>query len=121
MTAFEGLPDSRTSLKGLTDEGDEAWLIRGIAGKLYRCPGCHGEVAIGDDHVIVQYVRRLGGTEHHHWHRRCVEELLVPALSGVERVSASESKRGRLESRGRVPAGLRRRPLTSLWAGALSG
>ena len=110
MADFEGLPDSRTSLHGLTDEGDEAWLIRGIAGKLYRCPGRHGEVAIGDDHVIVQYVRRLGGTDHHHGHRRCAQELLVPDLRRVERVSARESTRGRLESRGRIPAGRRRRP-----------
>ena len=42
MSSFEGLPDTRTSLRGLTDEGHEAWLIRSIAGKLYRCPGCHG-------------------------------------------------------------------------------
>ena len=41
MTEFEGLPDSRTSLRGLTEEGHEAWLIRAVAGKLYRCPGYH--------------------------------------------------------------------------------
>jgi hypothetical protein len=55
------LPDSRHSLRGLDSEGNEAWLIRGIAGKLYRCPGCHGEIEIGDEHVIVHYVRRAGG------------------------------------------------------------
>jgi hypothetical protein len=104
-----GLPDSRTSLVGLTDEGDETWLIRGVAGKLYRCPGCHGEVGIGSDHVIVQYVRRIGGTDHHHWHRRCAEELLVPELRRVRQVSATQSSPGRLESRGRRPAGRRRR------------
>jgi hypothetical protein len=83
---LEGLPDSRTSLRGLTDEGDEAWLIRGISGKLYRCPGCHGEVAIGAEHVIVHYVRRVGGTDHHHWHRDCVERILAPGLRGLRRV-----------------------------------
>jgi hypothetical protein len=106
--SLDGLPDRRTSLRGLTDEGDEAWLIRGIAQKLYRCPGCHGAIEIGDDHVIVQYVHRAGGTEHHHWHRRCAEELLVPALRGVSRVPAAESSRSRLEARGRHPAGRRR-------------
>ena len=106
--AFEGLPDRRTSLRGLTADGDEAWLIRGIAQKLYRCPGCHGAIEIGDEHVIVQYVRRAGGTDHHHWHRRCAEELLTGELRGVSRVPAAESSRWRLEARGRRPAGRRR-------------
>ena len=47
MSGFDGLPDTRHSLRGLTDEGDEAWLIRDIARKLYRCPGCHGAIEIG--------------------------------------------------------------------------
>jgi hypothetical protein len=109
MSQFEGLPDTRTSLVGRTDEGDEAWLIRSISQKLYRCPGCHGEIPIGADHVVVQYVHRVGGTEHHHWHRRCAEEILVGELRGVRRVSANESQRGRLEARGRRPVGRRRR------------
>ena len=107
--SLAGLPDRRRSLRGLSPEGDEAWLIRGVAGKLYRCPGCHGEIEIGSEHVVVQYVRRLGGTDHHHWHRRCAEELLVPELRGVAAVAASESSRPRLEARGRRPAGRRRR------------
>lgn len=109
MAGFEGLPDTRWSLRGRTDEGDEAWLIHGIARKLYRCPGCHGEIEIGDEHVIVQYVRRLGGTDHHHWHARCAEELLLPQLRGVQRVRASESTQPKLERRGRQKSGQRRR------------
>jgi hypothetical protein len=54
-------------------------------------------------------VHRLGGTEHHHWHRGCVEDLLIPELRGLNRVRAAESSRARLERRGRVPAGKRRR------------
>jgi hypothetical protein len=109
MSGLEGLPDTRTSLVGATDEGDEAWLIRAISQKLYRCPGCHGEIPIGAEHVVAQYVRRIGGTEHHHWHRRCAEEVLVTELRGARRVSASESRRDRLEARGRRPAGRRGR------------
>jgi len=109
VTEFEGLPDSRTSLRGLTEEGHEAWLIRGIAGKLYRCPCCHGEISIGTDHVVVQYVRRAGGSDHHHWHRRCAEDLLVPELRGIKPVRAAASTRSRLETRARRPAGRRQR------------
>jgi hypothetical protein len=102
-------PNRRWSLKGRNDEGDEAWLIRGISQKLYRCPGCHGEIEIGADHTIVQYVRRLGGTDHHHWHSRCAEELLIPQLIGLRRVPAGESSRSKLEARGRKKSGRRDR------------
>jgi hypothetical protein len=111
MSAFYGLPDTRTSLRGLTADGDEAWLIRGISQKLYRCPGCGGAVQIGDDHVIVQYVLRVGGTEHQHWHRRCVEEILIDQLRGLQPVAAVESRRDRLEQRARKKPGRRRRNL----------
>jgi hypothetical protein len=102
-------PSKRWSLKGRDEEGDEAWLIRGISQKLYRCPGCHGEIEIGADHTIVQYVRRLGGTDHHHWHSRCAEEILIPQLFGLQRVPASESSRSKLEARGRKKSGQRDR------------
>ena len=51
MGQFDGQPSIRWSLRGLTEEGDEAWLIRGIARKLYRCPGCHGDIEVGDEHT----------------------------------------------------------------------
>ena len=102
-------PNRRWSLRGLNDEGDEAWLIRGVSRKLYRCPGCHGDIEIGAEHTIVQYVHRVGGTEHHHWHRRCAEELLIPQLREVRRVRANESSQAKLEARGRVKSGRRRR------------
>lgn len=108
MTGHAGLPSIRWSLRGITDEGDEAWLIRSIAGKLYRCPGCHGEIEIGTEHTVVQYVLRLGGTEHHHWHRQCAEEMLLPDLRDVKRVPATESSQSKLEARGRERP--RRRP-----------
>ncbi len=109
MADFAGLPDKRWSLRGITEEGDEAWLIRGISRKLYRCPACHGDIEIGSEHVVVQYVFRLGGTEHHHWHRGCAEELLVGELSQLRRVPTSESGQSKLEQRGRRPSGRRRR------------
>jgi hypothetical protein len=105
---LSGLPDKRWSLRGTTEEGDEAWLIRGIARKLYHCPGCHGNIEVGDEHTVVQFVRRLGGTDHHHWHRRCAEEILVGELTDLKRVPAGESSQSKLEARGRVRSGRRR-------------
>jgi hypothetical protein len=109
MSELAGLPSPRWSLRGLDEEGHEVWVIRGISRKLYHCPGCHGDIEIGAEHTIVQYVMRLGGTEHHHWHRRCAEELLIPELRGLRRVPAGESTQGKLEARGRRPTGKRRR------------
>jgi hypothetical protein len=106
---FVGQPSIRWSLRGLNEEGDETWLIRGISRKLYHCPGCHGDIEVGAEHTIVQFVRRLGGTDHHHWHRRCAEELLIPDLGSLKRVPASESSQSKLEGRGRVKSGRRRR------------
>jgi hypothetical protein len=106
---FDGQPSIRWSLRGLNEEGDETWVIRGIARKLYHCPGCHGGIEVGDEHTIVQYIRRLGGTDHHHWHRQCAEELLIPELRNLRRVPASESSQSKLEARGRVRSGRRRR------------
>jgi hypothetical protein len=93
MREFEGLPDSRTSLRGLTPEGDEAWVNRAISQKLYRCPGCGGAVEVGAEHVVVQLVRRGGGGEHAHWHSDCAEERVVLGLRDVRPVSARVARR----------------------------
>jgi len=108
---FEGLPSTRTSLRGLTAEGDEAWLIRGISQKLYRCPGCGKAIEIGAEHVILQTVRRIGGTEHQHWHRSCAEGGPMLELRSLRSVSAQESTRDRLTERSRQRPGRRRRDL----------
>lgn len=110
MSGFQGLPDTRRSLRGTDPDGDEVWLIRSISQKLYHCPGCHGSIEIGADHVVVQYVHRGGGTTHHHWHRRCTSEILISQLRGLGPVAASESRRDRLEARGRQKPKHRRNP-----------
>ena len=62
---------------------------------------------------------RLGGTEHHHWHRRCAEELLLPELRQVEagpgrRVHAgASSKRAAGVRPGSAAASVRRDPASA--------
>lgn len=109
MSSFDHLPDWRQSLLGFDVAGDEVWVIRGISQKPYTCPGCHGAIEIGSDHVIAQTVHRIGGTEHRHWHRECALRTLVPGLRRVKPVNARESGRSKLESRGKRPAGKRGR------------
>lgn len=109
MANLDQLPNSRQSLLGVDADGDETWLIRGIAQKQYTCPGCYGDVEIGEDHVVAQTIRRIGGTEHRHWHRGCALRVLAPGLRRLKAVSAKESGRTKLESRGRRPAGKRGR------------
>jgi hypothetical protein len=111
MEQFDGLPDSRTSLRGLDAQGDEVWLVRAISQKLYRCPGCGRAVEIGMEHVIVQTVARLGGTQHQHWHRSCVENGPLLELRQLRKVSAFESGPAKLAERGRSRAGRRRRDM----------
>jgi hypothetical protein len=93
---LDGLPDRRKSLVGTDDRGDEIWLIRGISQKLYRCGSCRDAIEPGDDHVIVQYQFRTGGSEHSHWHRRCALEILAPQLRGLKAASSAESRPERM-------------------------
>ena len=110
MQDLSGLPDRRRSLTGHTDDGDEIWVIRSISQKLYNCGGCRGAIQPGDEHVVVQYLARAGGTEHSHWHHRCAVEILYPSTRGLRPVSAQASSRKKLEARGKRPSGRRRKP-----------
>lgn len=98
---LKGLPDRRRSLVGVDDRGDEVSLVRAISQKLYRCGCCRDAIEPGDDHVIVRYVFRKGGSEHSHWHRRCALEVLVPQLRGLRATDAGTGRRGRSRPRGR--------------------
>jgi hypothetical protein len=91
-TSFHVLPDTRHDVVGVDSDGHRLRLTRDIARKLYRCPGCHGDIAIGDEHVVVIQSEPQDGYDHHHWHTRCTEEILLPDLRRGQRVSA---RRGR--------------------------
>ena len=83
-----GLPDTRNDIEARDADGRPVRLSRAIARKLYRCPGCHGEIPIGEEHVFVATPEAIDSYTHHHWHSRCVEELMLPELRSVRRVGA---------------------------------
>ena len=109
MGQFDGQPSIRWSLRGLNEEGDEAWLIRGIARKLYHCPGCHGDIEVGDEHTIVQYVRRLGGHRPSPLAPPLRRRDADPRARQPQARPGHESSQSKLEARGRVKSGRRRR------------
>ena len=61
-------------------------MIRSLSQKLYNCGGCRGPIQPGDEHVVVQYVARAGGTEHSHWHQGQRGDLDAGDDHDVERV-----------------------------------
>lgn len=96
---LSGLPDRRSNVTGQTDDGAQVRLIRSISQKLYRCGGCHGQIEPGDENVVVEYDLRSGASEHSHWHRRCVGEILLPTLRGAKAVPAGGPGQGRRSDR----------------------
>jgi hypothetical protein len=80
------LPDSRHDIEARDADGRPVRLVRSISQKLYRCPGCGGEISIGEEHVLALTPEADDGYPHHHWHRTCAVELLAPELRGGRRV-----------------------------------
>ena len=61
---------------------DGDWHLQPISGeravKVYTCPGCGGDIALGTPHVVAWRADGLFGAEddlagRRHWHRRCGE------------------------------------------------
>ncbi|TNC18698.1 hypothetical protein [Amycolatopsis alkalitolerans] len=55
---------------------DGEWLVRSVPGshatKVYRCPGCDHEIAIGVAHVVAWPADETGSVaDRRHWHRAC--------------------------------------------------
>jgi hypothetical protein len=54
---------------------DGDWLVRqvpgGAAAKVYRCPGCDQEIAVGTAHVVVWPDDSPGLAARRHWHAAC--------------------------------------------------
>ncbi len=88
MSRFGGLPDRRRGIRGTDAHGAAVWLSFSISKKLYRCPGCRRELAIGAEHALVRIVPGAGDSYHQHWHMACAHELLLRELTDLEAVAA---------------------------------
>ena len=102
MGELAGLPSIRWSLRGLDEEGDEAWLIRGISRKLYRCPGCHGEIEIGAEHTSSSTCCGSAAPSITTGTGAAPKSCWSPSCASVKRVPASESRA--VQARGARPA-----------------
>jgi len=82
------LPSRKLSLSGRYENGDWAYLSRGIGRKLYRCPCCQGIIDIGEEHTIVSLVKVDKGSQydHHHLHSQCAQQEILPRLHGVKEI-----------------------------------
>jgi hypothetical protein len=54
---------------------DGDWVVRHVPGpaaaKVYRCPGCDQEIAVGTPHVVVWPDENPGPQARRHWHTAC--------------------------------------------------
>lgn len=94
MEDVTGLPTRRLSLKGVDFDGNTVVLSVSVAKKLYRCPGCHRDIDVGRDHVLVRIAEAGGDGYHQHWHRDCSASL-VREMRGVHARPAAELSRPR--------------------------
>ena len=57
--------------------GGRSYTVRGVRGeKVYTCPGCNRQIAVGTDHVVVWLADWLFGDSdavqgRRHWHSSC--------------------------------------------------
>ena len=110
--SYDGLPDRRTTLRGVDADGSTVWVSHSISKKLYRCPGCRTEIPIGSDHALVRVVPPGEDPFHQHWHLICARRDLLPDLQNLDRRTAQEASLGnapRLSRGARRCAALERR------------
>jgi len=93
------MPSRRTSVRGVTYEGERLELEASVAKKLYRCPACRGYIAIGAEHVFVRYPEADEAWDHEHWHRACVQDKLLRTLAEARTVPAAKAPKGRRRRR----------------------
>ena len=83
------MPSRRHSLQGVDHDGLKVLLVASISKELYRCPGCGRGIAVGTDHVIVEFPGEGRNTFHQHWHTACARDGIVRQLRSVHPVPAS--------------------------------
>ena len=72
------------------------FLFRSIAKKLYHCGWCSGDIAIGEEHVLLAYARNSQTYDHHHLDRSCVQNRLLPSLTNLRILKVEEASKAAL-------------------------
>lgn len=104
------MPNERFALRAKHDKVT-VYLARRVAKKIYRCPGCGGQVGVGEVHVVARRLLVTRGGAHRHWHFGCVHRVLVPELSGMSVVDAREAEPSLLNAKARRKRSVARRRL----------
>ena len=74
------LEDLPRGMDRLEEWPDGEWRVRPLSGatsgKVYRCPGCDQEIAVGVPHLVSWPNWRGGEEERRHWHTACWRKRL---------------------------------------------
>ena len=73
--AGNGAEPARLGPPQVQEWPDGDWVVRQVpaaaATKVYRCPGCDQELAVGTAHVVVWPAETPGPQARRHWHTTC--------------------------------------------------
>ncbi|NUU21167.1 MAG: hypothetical protein HOV68_06575 [Streptomycetaceae bacterium] len=72
----EGGSGAWFGLESRQSGADGDWVVRPVTGaaaaKVYRCPGCDHEIAVGVPHIVAWRADDVGAVaDRRHWHRAC--------------------------------------------------
>lgn len=104
-----GMLNRRQALRAKDANQLTVFLKHSIAKKLYRCPCCQNDIAIGSEHVVMSRVQMAKTYTHHHVDFSCIKETILPNLSSIEVISPEQASATAVNKRARRYRNKRRR------------
>lgn len=101
LERFGDMPNRRQALRAKDKDNLAVFLSFGVAKKLYRCPCCNGDIAIGTTHAIMSRVQMSKRYTHHHIDFSCIQETILPALSDIKVIKPEEASAAAVNARNR--------------------
>lgn len=101
LERFAEMPNRREALRAKDSDNFTVFLSHAIAKKLYRCPCCTGDIAIGSEHVIINRVQMSKQFTHHHLDFKCTQQIVLPTLREIRVIDPKETSATAMNRRGR--------------------